>query len=270
MALVQNKLSVSDLKTASVVAKGAGSGNPLVGRAIPTLIQNRMCDLEWYTALWKGDGLIQTAAAAGMNRHFLLAGTNADNADVSHAVTAGIGSAMIMETDGATNDSEVAHAIMTTALGSVAGAWDTDQQPGLVVTFVTGTAVQSVTDTRIHVGLKLDQTEDDALVDADQAIWTYDATAAPTWRARTSNNGQDHDFDTGQAPAINTVHQLGVFLDVGRRPHYFFNGVLSHVGPAVRSLATMEPGFSIADIGAGAAKRLYIRNAFTCVRYFTD
>jgi hypothetical protein len=82
--------------------------------------------------------------------------------------------------------------------------------------------------------------------------------AATNWFCETSVGGVDALYDTGILAASQTAIRLGVFLSRARKPHYFLNDRLVHVGPTVAA-TTMVPFFQFSSGEAATAKTFGIR-----------
>ena len=212
---------------------------------------------------------ITLTAAAGLpraaNPNIELQGTNASDDDATFLEGGGIR----IETDGAGADQAIIAAHIDASQSALAGInWDSANEPMCVFEIVTGPQVGDVHNNSIFAGFKLTNT--DVLgTDADQFMFRAPNTASPsTWRAVTSVNGTDEEFDTSTTLVEATSYQLAVILDASRSPHYYLNGNFVHIGPVVRALSTFDFYVGIADrVGGGAAVQLDIRNLFISQLY---
>ncbi len=211
---------------------------------------------------------ITLTAAAGLpraaNPNLELQGTNASDDDAAFLEGGGIR----IETDGADADQVILAAHLDASQSALAGInWDSANQPMCVFEIVTGPQAADVNRSTIFAGFKLTNT-DVLATDADQFMFRApNAAAASTWRAVTSVNGTDEEFNTNTTLVEATSYQLAVILNASRSPHYYLNGNLVRIGPAVRALSTYDFYAGIAERGASAAVQLDIRNFFVSQLY---
>ncbi len=242
----------------------SGLGQRLRMPTIEALIQARLFSRDWITHDYKAQFDVNAALAAGEDPVW----------DISLGVAGDValittnGGALRLDTAAADGDQVVLTTSQATSIFGDGAFWDTDLQPGFYATVRLDTAANSLHNARIFMGLKLSNT--DVLgTDDDQAIWHMDANALTTpqpWSTVTSNTDVDITRLYRNAEA-STVVGLGVLLDEGRRPHYFFNGNHVGEGAGLRSLATVRPFIGVASRGQAEQKILDIRNMWLCQRY---
>lgn len=257
-----------DLKgTADTVQTGTNAS-----LAIRTMTVGETLAIDFGGILTAATGVITVeitlTAIAGLpraaNPNIELQGTNASDADATFLEGGGIR----LETDGADADQEIIAAHVDVSQSALSGInWDSANQPMIVAEIVTGPQAADVNRSTLFAGFKLTNT--DLLgTDADQFMFRApNAAAASTWRAVTSVNGTDEEFDTNTTLVFATSYQLAVILDASRSPHYYLNGNLVRIGPAVRALSTYDFYAGIAERGASAAVQLDIRNLFVSQLY---
>ncbi len=250
--------------SSSRVIRGPSSSQVLKSDSLANIAQQRSLSLDWFTYLWKGNALIQAAPFAAGNDTVWQVTTGADSNFGYQLVP--LGGALV--TTGAGTNDAVIKANRSTGLGGAANFWAASREPGMACQIQAGNLTSNTLTSRIIIGLSsaADGNPDNAL-NTDCAFFHVENTATNgTLRCITKALTLLEDFDTGLTWSAQTFYTLGVFLDQGRRPHFWLNGSLIHVGPAVgTTLPLAVPSIAIEETGANP-NQIGIQSLFCCRR----
>ena len=162
--------------------------------------------------------LAQMATRWEANENFEIAGTNAQDSDVTFDAEGGI----VLTTQNSDGDQMILqpHSDTTASQWNVAGLFGSENRPTYELLIRTGA---SIADTIIWGGLKLTSTPTVA-TDNDQVFFRYEDSAnSGKWQLILSRGGTDETFNTDIAVAASTFYRLQIAVDADRKVNAYVN-----------------------------------------------
>jgi hypothetical protein len=224
---------------------------------IASIVQQRYFDPEWMVQIWDPTQGEPDAANSNLSDTQNGAGT---------AVFDATNNALRVTTAGGGNDDAWVHPGITanySLLGDPASdtIWDTSMQPFMVCTWLPGAgAAGDLFDVNYFCGL-VEQEPDAAnaafaIGDYDDAAWFFcvvgNTPATNNWDIAQSVGGVDFVKDSGQLLSRAAFIQMAVFISKARKPYYYINGNLVHVGTSLSASTLLSPVCGVTETAADA------------------
>jgi hypothetical protein len=244
----------------------------LRGDSLDNIMQQRFFSRDWYTYLWKGNTTFGDTGGFAVGDDPTWQEATTGNVALAFSI---LPMGMVMQTDGSGGDSMVLRANKSdSSISEATGFWDSNKEVGMLARVSGGTSAGNVLNFRASVGFYFSSDADPTTIGNIETVQWHvanSATAAGTWRAITrSGSTTIQDLDTREALATNTNYELGIFLDEGRRPHYFFNNRhMGHSPPIASTAGVFWPTIAIEETSAGTAGQLGISHIFLCRKWVT-